>query len=51
MKIMGKLKNYKERWNKIKYLIDIENNLSGDYDDKYMEIRFNSNYHLRLKSN
>ena len=27
-------------WYKIKYLKEPENNGSGDYDDKYMKLRF-----------
>ena len=45
----GEVKKCKKTWNKIKYLIELENNDSGKYDDKYMKIRFNSEDKLTLK--
>ena len=34
------LKKYTELWNKIKDLIRSITNTSGDYDEKYMKIKF-----------
>ena len=36
------LKMYAELWNKLKYLIRSITNISGDYDKKYIKIKFNS---------
>lgn len=33
----------------IKYLVELENNASGEYDNKYMKISLNSNDSLSLK--
>ena len=44
----GEIKQYKEAWNKIKYLIDLENDDSGSYDKKYMKLKFKSNDNLPL---
>ena len=43
------IKMYKEIWNKIKLLNESENNGSGDYDNKYLKIRFSSDNNLSLK--
>ena len=40
---------FKEIWNKIKYLNNSENNGSGNYDDKFLKIRLNSDNNLSLK--
>ena len=45
----GEIKKNKEIWNKIKYLIDLENNGSGKYDNKHMKIKFNLHNSLSLK--
>ena len=34
------LKKYEELWTKIRYLIRSKTNNSGDYDEKYMKIKF-----------
>ena len=44
----GEIKQYKEAWNKIKYLIDLENDDSGNYDKKHMKLKFKSNDYLPL---
>ena len=44
----GEVKKCKKTWNKIKYLIELQNNDSGKYDDKYMKIRCNSEDKLPL---
>ena len=45
----GEIIKYKEAWNKIYDLIELKNNESGVYDNKYVEIWFNSDDNLRLK--
>ena len=40
------LKMYTELWDKIKDLISSITNNSGDYDEKYMKIKFNSDDNL-----
>ena len=42
------LKRYEELWKKIKDLIRSINNISEDYDEKYIKIRFNSDDDLPL---
>ena len=42
------LKRYEKIWNKIEYLINLKNNNSDNYDDKYMKISFNSDDTLSL---
>ena len=42
------LKCIQKRGKKIKNLIDLENNGLGEYDDKYKEIKFNSDDNLPL---
>ena len=42
------LKMYTELWDKIKDLISSITNNSGDYDEKYMKIKFNSDDNLPL---
>ena len=42
------LKMYTELWYKIKDLIKSITNASGDYDEKYMKIKFNSDENLPL---
>ena len=42
------LKMYTELWDKIKDLIKSIANASGDYDKKYMKIKFNSDENLPL---
>ena len=36
-----KIKKYEKLWNKIRYLIKLTTRTSGDYDKKYMKIKFN----------
>lgn len=36
-------KKYKETWNQVKYLTELENNDSSSYNDKCAKIRFTSN--------
>ena len=43
------LKRYGKIWNKIEYLINLKNNNSDNYDDKYMKINFNSDDTLSLE--
>ena len=43
-----KIKTYEELWCKIRYLIRSITKNSDDYDDKYMEIKFNSDDKLTL---
>ena len=43
-----KLKKYTELWDKIKDLIRLITNTSGDYDEKYMKIKFNSDNNVSL---
>ena len=45
----GKIRKYNEAWTRIKYLIELQNNDSGNYDKKCMKIRFNSNNNFPLK--
>ena len=40
---------YEEQWNKIRGLIKSKINNSDNYDEKYMKIKFNSDYDLPLK--
>ena len=42
------LKKYTELWDKIKDLIRSVTNTSGDYDEEYMKIKFNSDNNLPL---
>ena len=42
------LKSIQKHGKKIKNLIDLENNGLGEYDDKYKEIKFNSDDNLPL---
>ena len=46
MKICWK---YKGIWSKIKYLIELKNNNSDEYGEKYIKIRFNSDNDLLLR--
>ena len=43
------LKNYEELWKKFRNLVRSINNDYDDYDEKYMNIRFNSDDDLSLK--
>ena len=43
------LKNYAELWDEIKDLNKSITNTSGDYDERYMKIKFNSDDNLPLK--
>ena len=43
-----KIKKYEELWSKIKDLIRSITKNSGDYDEKYMKIKFNSDDELLL---
>ena len=43
----GTLKKYEELWKRIRYLIWSYN--SGNYDEKYMKIKFNSDDDIPLK--
>ena len=43
------LKRYEELWSKIRYLIRTITNNSHDYQEKYVKIKFNSDYDLTLK--
>ena len=43
------LKRYEEPWKKKRGLIRSITNNSGNYDEKYMKIKFNSNDDLDLK--
>ena len=43
------IKKYEELWNKIRDQIKTITNNSDNYDEKYMEIKFNSNDDLLLK--
>ena len=42
------IKKYEEQWSKIRYLIRLIINNSYDYDEKCMEIKFNSDNKLPL---
>ena len=42
------LKKYTELWDKIKELISLVTNTSGDYDRKWMKIKFSSDDNLPL---
>ena len=42
------IKKYEEQWSKIRYLIRLIINNSYDYDEKCMEIKFNSDKELPL---
>ena len=42
------LKMCTELWNKLKYLIRSITNISGDYDKKYIKIKFNSDHNVPL---
>ena len=42
------LKKYAELWDKIKDLIRSVTNTSGDYDEEYMKVKFNSDDNLPL---
>ena len=42
------LETYAEQWNKIKSLIKKISDKPGDYDEKYIKIRFNSDNKFRL---
>ena len=44
------LKTYEELWNKARGLIRSISNNSDNYDEKYMEIKFNSDDDLPLKN-
>ena len=44
----GILKKYTELWHKIKDLIKSITNPTGDYDEKYIKIKFNSDDDLHL---
>ena len=41
-------KTYTELWDKIKDLIRSTTNISGDYDEKYIKIQFNSDDNVPL---
>ena len=43
-----KIKQYKELWSKIRYLIRSVTKSSDDYGEKYMKIKFNSDDELTL---
>ena len=43
-----KIKKYEELWSRIRYLIRSITNSSDDYDQKYMEIKFNLDEELPL---
>ena len=43
------MKVQKNSWNKIKYLIELENNDSNDCGDKYIKTRYDSSDSLPLK--
>ena len=42
------LQKYTELWDRIKNLIEKINDIPGDYDEKYMKIKFNSDDDLPL---
>ena len=48
-KSKGTIKKYEELWNKIKDFIRTVTNNSGNFDEKYMKIKFNSDDDLPLK--
>ena len=48
MKAKSYKKKYEELWSKIRDLIRSVTKNSGDYDEKYMEIKFSSNDKLLL---
>ena len=48
MKVKKKLKKYEELWSKIGDLIRSVTKNSGDYDEKYKKIKFNSDDELPL---
>ena len=43
-----KIKKYEELWSKVKDLIRLIDKKSDDYDEKYIEIKFNSDDELPL---
>ena len=43
------LKKYKDLWTKIRYFISLITNNSGNYEEKYMKIKFDSDDDLPLK--
>ena len=43
-----KTKKYEELWSESRHLIRSLTKSSGNYDEKYMKIKFNSNYELPL---
>ena len=45
----GSLKKYGELWKKIRDITRSITNNSHNYDDRHMEIKFNSDYDLPLK--
>ena len=45
----GSLKKYGELWKKIRDITRTITNNSHNYDDRHMEIKFNSDYDLPLK--
>ena len=45
-----KKKRYEELWSKIRYLIRSMTKDSDDYDEKYMNIKFNSDDELSPKN-
>ena len=49
MKTKAELKKYKEIWNKIKSLIELENDGLDKYDNKFMKIIFISDHNLPFK--
>ena len=49
MKTKIEIKKNKGAWDIIKYLIELENNDLGDYDNKHLKIRCNSNNNFPLK--
>ena len=44
------IKKYEELWNKIRYIIRLITNNSGNYDEKYVKIKFNPDGNLPLKT-
>ena len=48
MKAKGKIKIYKELWIKIRDLIKAVTEISDDYDEKYMRIKFDTDDKLPL---
>lgn len=43
------IEKYKETWDKLRYAIELENNDFNKYENKYREIRCNSDDDLLLK--